>query len=108
MLPTPDRIPTTLTTRIGLSAMRLVTFAYLVVAVLGLAGTGNALAGHSSLEMSHFRDDASQMALCEVCSSIGIAPKPAEAGSVPPKASNTAHRFEAAYVSAAASPTVAM
>ena len=94
MLPTLGRTSTTLKTRLGLSAMRLVTFAYLIFAVLSLAGTTGALAGHSWIEMSHFRDDASQMALCDTCNSIGIAPKPAEAGSVPPKIASTPHSFE--------------
>ncbi|HEX2940758.1 MAG TPA: hypothetical protein VHO91_06895 [Rhodopila sp.] len=108
MLPPLGRTSTVLTTRIGLSAMRLVMFAYLIFAVLGVAGSSSALAGHSWLEMSHFRDDASQTALCEACSSIGIAPKPAEAGFIPPKISSIAHSFEVGGAPAAIAPNLAL
>ena len=101
MLPTLGRTSVTLQTRIGLLAMQLVTLAYLIFAVLSLAGSSDALAGHSWLEMSHFRDDASQMSLCDTCNSIGIVPKPAEAGSIPPKASSVAHSFEVGSAPAA-------
>lgn len=86
--------------------MRLVTFAYLIFAILSLAGNSNALAGHSRLEMSHLRDDSSQMEPCDICNSIGISPKSAEAGSAPPRVSSIAPGFETGDGPSAASSTL--
>jgi hypothetical protein len=60
MLPHIGRARTMLKSRIGLSAMRLVTFTYLIFALLSLGGAGHAIAGHSWSEMWHIRDDAAR------------------------------------------------